>query len=85
VLQVEFTSKALEDLARLDRQVAQWILKKIRWLSENLDQVNPEPLTGKLKGVYKLRVGDWRTLYTLEGKKLIVHAVRHRRKVYKDR
>ena len=31
---VSFTSKAEDDLAQLDRNIAQRILKKIRWLAE---------------------------------------------------
>ncbi|HFC97182.1 MAG TPA: hypothetical protein ENJ40_01820 [Thermosulfurimonas dismutans] len=28
-------------------------------------------------------MGDWRVLYTLERERLVVHAVRHRREVYR--
>ena len=62
---VVFTSRAEENLAKLDKQIAQRILKKLRWLAENLESLTLEPLTGQFQGVYKLRVGDYRVLYTL--------------------
>lgn len=61
---VEFTLEAEDDLSRLSKAVAQRILKKIRWLAENFAAVTPEPLTGSFKGLYKLRIGDYRVLYT---------------------
>ncbi len=83
--QVEFTSTATDDLDDLNKTIAQRIFTKIRWLAENFNSLTPEPLTGQWKGVYKLRVGDYRVLYTFDlGEQIIiVHFVRHRREVYK--
>lgn len=82
---VEFTPTAAEDLARLNKPVAQRVLTKIRWLAENFQALTPEPLTGQWEGVYKLRVGDYRVLYTFDTTKnsITIHFVRHRREVYK--
>ncbi len=82
---VVFTSQAEENLAKLDKQIAQRILKKIRWLAENLETLTPEPLTGQFQGVYKLLVGDYRVLYTLEDeqKLIVIRLIKHRREVYK--
>lgn len=43
----------------------------------------PESLSGKLSGIYKVRIGDWRVLYTLEENKIIIQAVGHRKDIYK--
>ena len=83
-LKVEFTPKAFEDLSQLDRSSAARVLKKVRWFAEEFPSVQPVPLTGKLKGLFKLRVGDLRVLYTLEKDKLVIHAVRHRRDIYRS-
>jgi len=85
--QVEFTESAQNDLSRFDKPIAQRVLKKLRWLAENFEVVTPEALTGQWQGVFKLRVGDYRVLYTsdLEKQKIIVRFVRHRREVYKSR
>ena len=84
--QVVFTPDAEADLARLDTPVAQRVLKKLRWLAQNLDVITPEGLTGQWQGVFKLRVGDYRVLYTFDRtqQKVVVHFVRHRREVYKS-
>ena len=83
---VSFTPKAEEDLTSLDRNNAQRVLKKIRWLAENFEAVQPEPLTGQWTGVNKLRVGDYRILYTVveDPQKIVIHVIRHRREVYKS-
>lgn len=82
---VEFTPSAEVDLFSLDRAIAQRVLKKLRWLAENINLIKPESLTGHWKGMFKLRLGSYRILYTVkqDEKKIIVHLVRHRREVYK--
>ena len=79
-----WTEDAVSDLDSLDKHVASRILKKITWLGSNFDSIVPEQLTGKLKGAYKLRVGDWRVVYTLEGKSVFIQAVGHRSEIYKN-
>jgi mRNA-degrading endonuclease RelE of RelBE toxin-antitoxin system len=61
---VQFTPQALEDLSRLDAAIARRIAEKIQWLAEHFDQIQPETLTGSFASLLKLRVGDWRVLYT---------------------
>lgn len=85
--QVDFTPDAESDLSRLDAPIAQRVLKRLRWLAAHFEAIRPEPLTGQWQGVSKLRVGDYRVLYTYDraGRNIIVHFVRHRREVYKIR
>jgi len=46
--------------------------------------ITPEPLKGELKGLLKLRIGDYRLLYTCDyDEKLIsVHLIGHRKNIY---
>lgn len=88
--EAEFTDDALDGLAKLsqDKDIGQRILKKIRWLAENFESLSPEPLTNQWQGLYKLRVGDYRVVYTFESeirRLIIVHLIGHRREVYKSR
>ena len=85
--QVKFTPKAVDDLSRLDKVIAHRILIKVRWLSENFDNLTPEVLIGEWKGLFKLRVGSYRVVYTMSQKDQIitVHLVGHRRDIYKMR
>lgn len=81
----EFASTALADLRRLDKSIAQRILNKIRWLASNLRELTPESLVGEWEGTYKLRVGDYRVIYTLNHveTQMTILFVKHRREVYK--
>ena len=83
--QVEFLPAAVEDIEKFDKLVAQRVIKKIRRLAENFEIAVPEPLSGHFKGAYKLRVGDWRVIYTVAQKKrlITIHLVGHRREIYR--
>jgi mRNA interferase RelE/StbE len=85
VYQIAFVPSAERDLARLDRSVRLRVLSKLQWLAENLESLSPEPLTGQWQGMYKLRTGDYRVIYTLDParKMLIAHAIGHRSEVYR--
>ena len=85
VYSLEFMPEARDDLQSLDRPVAQRLLDKLGWLAENLDGLTPEPLSGRWKGVFKLRIGGYRVIYTINRteRRLTIHVVKHRREVYK--
>ena len=42
-----------------------------------------KPLTGEFKGLYRLRVGDWRVIYEVEQGSVTIHAIKLRRDAYK--
>jgi mRNA interferase RelE/StbE len=67
--------------------VARRIVERVHWLAENLAGVHLETLTGEFEGLYKLRVGDYRVVYELiHGEQLIIiHAIGHRREIYRRR
>ena len=78
---------AARDLARLDKPEARRIVQRINWLAANLGMVKPEALSGDLAGFYKLRVGDFRVIYEMLDAEqiLLVHAIGHRREIYRRR
>ena len=84
---VEFTDTAEDDLSRLDTRVAQRVLDRLRWMADNAESVRHRALTGPLQGVFSLRIGDYRALYTYERatQRVVVHVVRHRSQVYRPR
>jgi len=43
-----------------------------------------KPLRGGLKGHYRLRVGDWRIVFTITGDVAVVTRIANRRDVYED-
>jgi len=81
--EIEWTQDAINDLDKLDINIAKRIFNKMTWLAENFDNIIPEPLEGKFKGTYKYRVGDYRVVYTIEQNTIIVQFVGNRKDVYK--
>ncbi len=79
---VEWTEAAIEDLSQLDKPIINRILKKISWFSHNFNSIAPESLSGDFKGTFKLRMGDWRVVYTVEDDLIVIHAIGHRREIY---
>ena len=52
-------------------------------VSGNFDSITPESLSGDFKGAFKLRIGDWRVVYTIENDLVLIQAVGHRSEMYK--
>ncbi|WP_254721713.1 type II toxin-antitoxin system RelE family toxin [Kovacikia minuta] len=53
---VEFKAEALSGLERLSQKNQARVLRKIRWLADNFEQLTPQALTGDLSGLFKLRL-----------------------------
>lgn len=81
---VEYEPEALADLEKLTQVVRDRIVSKINWLVENFAQITPQPLTGNLAVFFKLRVGDYRVIYSFSGEEKIItiHLIGHRREIY---
>ncbi|HHN64002.1 MAG TPA: type II toxin-antitoxin system RelE/ParE family toxin [Nitrospirae bacterium] len=82
---IQLLDEAIDELSQIDKPIAKRITKKIKWLSENIEDIQPEGLTGDLTGLYKLRVGSYRVIYEIleEERLIIIHAIGHRSKIYK--
>jgi len=81
---VSYSVEALRALAHMDRTIAKRLRTKILALARN--PLVPNNNVKKLAGIegYRLRVGDWRIIYTLRHEVLTVIVVRvgHRREIY---
>ncbi len=80
---VEFTKSAQKELKKLPAQTRLRISKSIYKLSDN-------PRTGKVRPMvgiksWRLRVGDFRVVYDIQDKKLIILIIKvgHRREIYR--
>jgi mRNA interferase RelE/StbE len=84
---LELSLEAIRNLDKLDPLMLQRLTLKINWLANNFESVIPEPLSGKLKGFFRFRIGDYRAIYSLDNTnaKIIILAVGHRSVVYRDR
>ena len=80
------TKTARRSLMRMPRNLERRIVEKIKALAG--DPFAPNPNLTPLKGIrngYRLRVGDWRILYTLdtEASTIVVAAIEGRGGVYR--
>ncbi|KJR41328.1 RelE/StbE family addiction module toxin [Candidatus Magnetoovum chiemensis] len=80
-----FTEEAIAHTKDLDKKIIERIITKIDYLAENFDSMQTILLTGKLTGLYKLKVGAWRVIYGVNKEKtnITIHRIGHRREVYK--
>ena len=85
MVKIEWTEGAAKDLESLDKPIARRVLRRLTWLSKNFQSVVPESLTRELKGTFKLRIGDWRAVYTVEGNVIVIQFIGHRSEIYKIR
>ena len=71
-----------QDIPKLSKE---WSGKVQRAIEEKLTshpEVFGKPLRSSLKGYRKLRVGDWRVIFRIEGNTVKVFAIMHRSVVY---
>ncbi|MFN2292176.1 MAG: type II toxin-antitoxin system RelE family toxin [Anaerolineae bacterium] len=83
--QVRILEAAARQLASLDPAVARRIVKRVRWLAQNLEEIQLEALAGDLAGLYKLRIGDYRVIYEIlhADQIIVIHLIGHRREIYR--
>jgi mRNA interferase RelE/StbE len=73
-----------KDLRSLPRSTVTRVIKQIDTLKDNPISRYSVKLTGS-KGLYRIRVGDYRVVYGVDqdAKQVTIHYVRHRREVYR--
>jgi mRNA interferase RelE/StbE len=81
---IELARSATKDLRGIDRQWIPRILAAIEELAEDPLPVGCKKLVGS-EHTYRIRIGDYRIVYDLQGAALVVFVVRvrHRRDVYR--
>ncbi|MGB9714820.1 MAG: type II toxin-antitoxin system RelE family toxin [Thermodesulfovibrionales bacterium] len=80
-----FTPEGRVSLSYLDKETGQRVLDKLKWFTQNIENIPHLHLKEKFSGLYKLKVGDWRIIYDInhDEKVITVHKVGHRREIYK--
>ena len=81
---VEVTPAARRDLVKLPRDVLRRVDAHILALADNPRPPGTKKLQGD-EGFFRVRVGDYRILYTVEHHRLVILIVRirHRREAYR--
>jgi len=85
--QIAYRPDVVADLKNVDRDVAQRLLDKTKWLASNVGNLRHEPLAPDFPGLSQYAVGDWRILYSIDqGEHVVdVHWLAHRRDLYATR
>ncbi len=81
---IELTHEAIAELKALTSTVQERVLRKVKWMAENFDAVSHQRLSGNLSKLYKLRIGDYRVIYSFdtEAQYITIHKIGHRREIY---
>jgi mRNA interferase RelE/StbE len=79
---IKYKKSIERDLGRLDKKEARRILDKIeKDLSERA--VSYPVLKGEFAGLRKMRVGDYRVIFTIVDNDILILRIGHRREIYK--
>ena len=81
---VSFRRSAEKDLHRLDATVQRRVIKAVEGLASSPRPSGCKKLQGS-EDTYRIRVGDYRVIYSVDDSILIVaiERIRHRREVYR--
>ena len=81
---VRLDSRTLKTLDRLPGDMHGRVMRKLESLQEDPRPVGVEKLAGP-EDLYRVRVGDWRIVYAIRDRELVVIVIRigHRREVYR--
>lgn len=84
---IEFAPRTEKQLAAIPKPIRMRILDRIENLKKNPRPENIEPLHGNDSDLYRIRQGDYRIVYSIQDKRLLVLIVRvvHRKEVYKKK
>lgn len=72
-----FRPSTAQDLAVIDKAMAQRLLDKSKWLASNVDNLRHESIADDLPGLCKYAVGEWRIFYAIDRTEQLVdiHAI----------
>jgi mRNA interferase RelE/StbE len=79
---VDWLDEAKADVRRLDRATAMRVFDGILHYARTCGG-NIEPPHGEMTGAFRLRLGDYRVLFSLQDDAMRIFGVRHRREAYR--
>jgi len=78
---IEYKPRAVKDIKAFPNGIQTRILARIEEMSNNLSG-DVKHLTDATPE-YRLRVGEYRILFEIEGKVIVIYRIRHRRDAYR--
>ena len=80
--QVEYEAEAREQFDGLPVRIKTRVLAVVKRLTRWPDVSGAKPLRGALAGRYRIRTGDYRVQFRLEGKTVVIERIGHRDRFY---
>jgi mRNA interferase RelE/StbE len=85
--QLIYSENSVKDLRKLEKSIAQRIIKKLDFFSKQPDISKfSKPLKGFEKGYNRFRIGDYRAIFTINKSGniqiLMILNIKHRKEVY---
>jgi mRNA interferase RelE/StbE len=80
MFEIEWKAGAQKELLKLEPSIAKRIFNKVDELKENTFSKDISRLKGRNE--FKLRIGDYRVLFFIEGNKLSILRIGHRKNIY---
>lgn len=77
---ISYEKEAVQELEKLETSISQRIIKKVDELVDNPFSKDIKRLKGS--DDFRLRVGDYRIIFSIEGNSIIVFKVGHRKHIY---
>jgi mRNA-degrading endonuclease RelE of RelBE toxin-antitoxin system len=81
---VVLTPEARKEADRLPAGIAERVRKLVRRLRRWPQVSGAKPLSGQLAGHYRLRTGDYRVRFYVQGERIVVDKIGHRSKFYEN-
>lgn len=84
---IEYAPRIEDQLKIIPKDIRKKIIERIDKLSNNPKPHGVEPLDSSDDGLFRIRQGDYRIVYAIENKPLLILVVRivHRKEVYRKK
>ena len=80
MFELEWKKSAIKDVYHLEKEISSRIFKKVDELKSGFQSKDIKRIQGENK--FRLRVGDYRVLFSLENDLITIWKVGHRKNIY---
>ena len=81
MFELEWKKSAIKDVCHLEKEIYSRIFKKVDELKSGFQSKDIKRIQGENK--FRLRVGDYRVLFSLENDLITIWKIGHRKNIYK--
>jgi mRNA-degrading endonuclease RelE of RelBE toxin-antitoxin system len=83
-MNVELTAEAVSQLGKLPSAIVGRVDAVVSRLRDWPSVSGVKRLTGDLKGSFRIRTGDYRVVFRVDGPRIVIWRIANRRDVYED-